>query len=215
MRRAAESLRLLERAFADGPLRRTHLPALVPASVLAALRPFLAEDVRGVEVSAHRSGRTVGRFPTAGLCLEGLPLPARRPLSWRELPLGLWSSGPAVPPVPNGTDLEEQVCVNGLLVEDDEDPDGSPDLPALVADALGRLGMPDTPERGAWGLPEPAWIWRADGRVTASAQRIPEAAAEAAGIRFMDRSGRQRPASVSFFHIGQYALLRGERLEQA
>jgi hypothetical protein len=116
--------------------------------------------------------------------------------------------------VPNGADLEEQVCVNGLLVDDAGDPDGSPDLPGLIAGALRRLGMPDAPERGAWGLPEPAWIWRADGQVTASAQRLPEAAAEAAGIRFMDRSGRQRPASVSFFHVGQHALLRGERAEE-
>ncbi|MFF7674949.1 hypothetical protein [Actinacidiphila glaucinigra] len=210
MSRIAASLGVAQDVLAAGPVERTHLPVLVPGAVLASVSSFLAPGLHGTDVRTNRSERVTGRYPTAGLCLEGLPLLSRRPLSWRELPLGYWTSGPAVPPVAVTGDVEDQVCLNGLAAAA---PDRPVDLVTLVGTALERLGVPGRPAQEPWGLVEQALVWRFRGRATATVQHLPAAAVTAAGIRFTGRDGVLRPPVVSVFHISQFALLRGEHEE--
>ncbi|MER5727698.1 hypothetical protein ABT084_04960 [Streptomyces sp. NPDC002138] len=214
--RALERLRdsqlRIEPLLRSVSVRRTHLPVLVPPPLTHPVREWLNPELRKVVLTAHGSDQPKGWYPTAGLCLRGLPLVAKQRFSWRDLPVGYWTGGPAVAPVAGaGPDAEDLVCVDGLLAERQ---DRRADLVELIGRVLTALDVPAEPARETWALKGSdgngtALVWRHDGRVTASLEQLPEAAAKQYSACYMDAENRLQTLAVSFFHISQYALLRG------
>ncbi|MEU8773155.1 hypothetical protein [Streptomyces sp. NPDC048606] len=208
LERLRESQRLVERRLEAVAVRRTHLPVLVPPVLVSPVEALLRPDLRRTALTTHDSERPKGWYPTAGLCLRGLPLIAKQRFSWRELPVGYWTGGPAVAPVAGaGPDAEDLVCADGLLAQPEERP---VDLVPLITDLLRELDVPAEPAAEPWALQgDGASVWRHEGRVTASLQELPAEAAKRYGACYMDADNRLRPLAVSFFHIAQFALLRG------
>ncbi|MEV6835803.1 hypothetical protein AB0N17_14995 [Streptomyces sp. NPDC051133] len=207
LRRLRDAQQLVEKRLRAAAVRRTHLPVLVPPVLVAPVEALLAPGLRRTAVTTHDSERPKGWYPTAGLCLRGLPLVAKQRFSWRELPVGYWTSGPAVAPVATaGPDAEDQVCADGLLAQPQERPT---DPAAVIGELLDALGVPTEPAAEPWALTGDALVWRHKGRVTASVQDLPADAAKRYGACYMDTDNRLQPLAVSFFHISQYALLRG------
>ncbi|MFB7665932.1 hypothetical protein ACFC1R_18590 [Kitasatospora sp. NPDC056138] len=223
LERLRESQLRIEPLLRSVSVRRTHLPVLVPPLLTNPVRDWLNPELRKVVLTTHGSDQPKGWYPTAGLCLRGLPLVAKQRFSWRDLPVGYWTGGPAVAPVAgSGPDAEDLVCVDGLLAEPQE---RQTDLAALIGRILTELDVPAEPAPETWALKGggssgegggsgegdggTALVWRHDGRVTASLERLPAAAAKQYSACYMDADNRLQPLSVSFFHISQYALLRG------
>ncbi|MET9605018.1 hypothetical protein ABZZ17_08110 [Streptomyces sp. NPDC006512] len=208
LERLRESQRLVERLLGEVSVRRTHLPVLVPPVLVSPVAALLRPGLRRTALTTHDSERPKGWYPTAGLCLRGLPLVAKQRFSWRELPVGYWTGGPAVAPVADaGPDAEDLVCADGLLAQPQE---RRTELAPVVDEILQELGVPARPAVEPWALEgEDALVWRHEGRVTASVQDLPAEAAKRYGACYMDTDNRLQPLAVSFFHISQYALLRG------
>lgn len=205
LERLRHSEQLVERLLATASVRRTHLPVLVPPVLVRPVRELLRPTLRRTALTTHNSEQPTGWYPTAGLCLRGLPLVSKQRFSWRELPVGFWSGGPAVAPVA-GDDAEDLVCADGLLARP-EGQDGG--LVPLVDRILQELGVPARPTPEPWALAGESLVWRHDGRVTASVTALPAEAAKQYGACYMDADNRLRPLDITFFHISQFALLRG------
>ncbi|MFJ8645339.1 hypothetical protein ACIRNI_04380 [Streptomyces sp. NPDC093546] len=207
-----DSQRLIEPLLRAASVRRTHLPVLVPPTLVRPVRDLLRPGLRRTALTTHDSEQPTGWYATAGLCLRALPLVSKQRFSWRELPVGFWSGGPAVSPVidtATGTDAEDLVCADGLLAGP-EGPEGT-GLVETVGRVLDELGVGGGagPAPEPWALTGEALVWRHAGRVTASVTSLPTEAAKRYGACYVDAGNRLRPLNVTFFHIAQFALLRG------
>jgi hypothetical protein len=207
--RTRAALRMVRAALKPLGIRQTHLPVVAPDAVTAALPDAGNKDVRRMPVRAAGSQRIRGWYAAAGQCAQGLPLLTRRQWSWRELPLGYWSAGPAVLPRERASPygVEDIVCVNGLVCRPASDPDAADEVLTVLGSVSAQLGAASRRTELPWAFAQPsaALLDPSSAYVVATCHTL---RGSESSVRYMGKSGMAW-ADVTFFYLSQYALLGG------
>ncbi|MER5419095.1 hypothetical protein [Streptosporangium roseum] len=207
-------LRGVELALASHGFHRTHLPFVVPPSVVDLVRPWLAPGVTMLPITAGDSSKICGWLGVAGLCLQPLPMLASRQWSWRQLPLGYqFVSAAHGPGIDSRGTSEDVVCLGGAVAaahacdHDDLGRDTLGEAAGAVEDVLRDLAPAAVMSEQQWCVTGmPARIWRVDGEIVGIWQELPGELVAKARIRYMNRRGALEPCRVALVYIGPSGL---------
>ncbi len=204
MRRIRSGLDVIDRALtSEVGVKRVHLPDIVPPQVLDDARQWLSPQAQIATITTAFSDKVCGALPVAGLCLQSLPHLYGRQWSHRDLPTGVYTVGPASPPVPAGR-AEDVVCANGVLLTETE----SAAIEALD-EVVRKLFPCAEPTSRHWGLRTTARVWEDPDGVLSTAQCLDQSVLpQRAQIRYIAADSAHRTAAVTFFYFSEHALMK-------
>ncbi len=186
----------------------SHFPMIVESKLITDLSPHFNPNVQPTSVYSARRQRPHGCLPIAGGCLQGVPWVRKAVQSYRQLPIGVYTTDFAVSPhnIPIAVSgYEDIVCINGIYLRGVND---TRQTEYILSDLCADYGLVVETSEGLWWFNVPATIFQLiDGHIVAVVQNYSTVGGPDLGIKYLDKENKLQEAQVEFFYISQDALL--------